>query len=176
MIDLKNHIMMVQDYPKPGIRYRDITPLLAHPPAFRQACEKMSELVRQSGAEAVFGVESRGFIFAAPVAIQLGLPLVLVRKHGKLPRTTHKASYELEYGVDHLEVHRDDVQAGQRCIVIDDVLATGGTAGAVVKLLELAGAHVAGAVFLIELLGLGGAASLAPHPVHSLLHYELSES
>ena len=176
MIDLKNHIMMVPDYPQAGIYFRDITPLLAHPSAFKQACRQLAEQVQQTGAEAVFGIESRGFLFAAPVAIQLGLPLILVRKHGKLPRATHKASYELEYGMDHLEVHRDDVQPGQRCVVIDDVLATGGTASAVVKLLELAGAHVAGAVFLIELLGLDGAAALAPHAVHSLLQYEPSES
>ncbi len=124
----------------------------------------------------MFGVESRGFLFAAPVARQLGLPLILVRKHGKLPRATHMAGYKLEYGIDHLEVHRDDVQPGQRCVVIDDVLATGGTADTVVKLLELAGAHVAGAVFLIELLGLGGADKLAPHAVHSLLHYAMDDS
>jgi len=176
MIELKKHIMMVPDYPSEGIRFRDITPLLAHPAAFRQACEQIAELVLSSGAEAVFGVESRGFIFAAPVARQLGLPLVLVRKHGKLPRATHKASYELEYGMDHMEVHRDDVHPGQRCVVIDDVLATGGTAGAVIKLLELAGARVSAAIFLIELLGLEGRDKLAPHSVHSLLQYELSES
>jgi len=176
MIDLKNHIMMVPDYPKHGIRYRDITPLLAHPPAFRQAIEQLAGLVQQTGAEAVFGVESRGFLFAAPVATQLGLPLILVRKHGKLPRATHKASYELEYGMDHMEVHCDDVQPGQRCVVIDDVLATGGTAGAVIKLLELAGARVAGAVFLIELLGLAGAVNLAPHSVYSLLQYDINDS
>lgn len=176
MIELKNHIMMVPDYPKQGIRFRDITPLLAHPPAFRQACEQMAALVQQTGAEAIFGVESRGFIFAAPVAMQLGLPLILVRKHGKLPRATHKASYDLEYGMDHLEVHCDDVHPGQRCVVIDDVLATGGTALAVIQLLELAGAQVAGAVFLLELAGLAGAEKLAPHAVHSILQYAIEDS
>ncbi len=176
MIDLKNYIISVPDFPKPGIRYRDITPLLAAPKAFLQVCNQLTELVQQTGAEAVFGVESRGFLFAAPVAIQLGLPLILVRKHGKLPRATHKANYLLEYGSDHLEVHCDDVQPGQRCVIIDDVLATGGTANAVVNLLELAGAKVAGAVFMIELAGLGGVEKLAPHAVHSVLHYDIDDS
>jgi adenine phosphoribosyltransferase len=173
-MNLKDRIVSVEDYPKPGIRYRDITPLLADPDAFRRACDALAAHVEACRAEALFAVESRGFLFAAPLAVRLALPLILVRKHGKLPRATHQASYTLEYGVDHLEVHRDDVPAG-RGVVIDDVLATGGTARAVTQLLELGGGEVAGAVFLVELAGLGGREALAPHPVHAVLQYAADE-
>ncbi len=170
-LDLKQFIRDIPDFPKPGIMFRDITPLLGNAAAFRTAIQRLAEHYRGSGIEAVVAAEARGFIFAAPLAIELKAGFVPVRKPGKLPFDTHAFHYELEYGTDTLEVHVDCVEAGQRVLVVDDLLATGGTMEACCRLLERAGAKVVGCAFLITLDALGGAKRIAPYEAFSLLHY-----
>jgi adenine phosphoribosyltransferase len=162
----------VPDFPKPGIVFKDITPLLAAPAAFRDAIDLLAEACAEREIDAVLGVESRGFMFAAPLALQLGASFVPVRKPGKLPRATARAEYALEYGSDALEMHRDALAGGARVIVVDDVIATGGTAHAAVQLARQHGAHVVGALFLLELAFLGGRAKLPDVPFTALLRYE----
>jgi adenine phosphoribosyltransferase len=150
-------IRAIPDFPKPGILFRDVTPLLLDPAAFRAAVEAMVAPFRADRVDRVLGIESRGFLFAAPIALSLGVGLGLVRKHGKLPYDTLQARYELEYGVDHVEMHVDTLAAGQRVLVVDDLIATGGTAAAAVELARQANAEVVGCSFLIELAALAGA-------------------
>jgi len=168
---LEDYVRAIPDFPKPGILFRDITPLLASPEAFGEAIRRMAEQFRGEPLDAIVAAEARGFIFAAPLALELGIGFVPIRKPGKLPFDTHAFHYELEYGTDTLELHIDGVEAGQRVLLVDDLLATGGTTQACCHLVEKAGAHVAGCAFLIELGGLGGAELLAPHHVFSLIHY-----
>lgn len=163
-------IRNVPDFPKPGIVFKDITPLLSSGEALRHVVDAMADHYR-GRIDAVVGVESRGFILGAPVAYALGVGLCIVRKPGKLPHDKHTVTYELEYGKDSLEIHQDAMPRGARVAVLDDLLATGGTARATVDLVEACGAHVVECGFLIELAFLGGRASLEPTPVHSLLHY-----
>lgn len=170
-LDLREFIRDIPDFPKPGILFRDITPLLAHPAAFRETIRRMAEPYRGQKIDAVVAAEARGFIFAAPLALELNAGFVPVRKPGKLPSRTHSFRYELEYGSDTLEMHVDGVSAGQNVLVVDDLLATGGTVGACCKLLEQSGARVAGCVFAIELAALGGAQAIAPHEVNSVIRY-----
>ena len=160
----------VSDHPAPGVTFRDITPLLGDAAAFAAAVDALAEPF-VGEVDVVAGVEARGFIFAAPVAHRLGVGFVPVRKPNKLPFETVSESYELEYGIDTLEIHVDAVTPGQRVLLVDDVLATGGTAAAAVALLEHSGATVSGASFLIELLSLGGRSKLADLDVQSLLTY-----
>ncbi len=174
-MQLKEYIHTVVDFPQPGIRFRDITPLLNNPDAYAHAISGLEKLIRDIQPDALVGIESRGFIFAAPLADRLKLPLVLVRKPGRLPKETHAHDYDLEYGQDRLEVHRDDIRDGQRLVVIDDVLATGGTAQATARLLQQAGGQVAGLLFLIGLNGLGGADRLAGYRHDWLVAYDLDE-
>lgn len=169
---LTDYVRSIPNFPKPGILFRDITPMLAAPAAFRQAVEQMAEHYADQKIDLVAAAEARGFIFAAPLAIELGVGFVPVRKPGKLPFETHAFHYELEYGTDSLEVHRDGFNSGQRILMIDDLLATGGTIDACCRLVERAGANVVGCGFLIELTKLGGAARIAPHKVFSLIKYE----
>ena len=171
-IDLKRYIRDIPDFPKKGILFRDITPLLGHPEALREAVKQLAAPYRGQNINAVVAAEARGFIFAAPVAIELGAGFVPVRKPGKLPFDRHSFRYDLEYGSDTLEMHVDGVPPGARVLVVDDLLATGGTVGACVKLLERTGAYIIGCAFAIELTSLGGAKSLTPHPVFSLIKYE----
>lgn len=171
-LDLKSYIRDIPDFPKPGILFRDITPLLTAPAAFREIISRLAEPYRKTKIDVIVAAEARGFIFAAPLAVELGTGFVPVRKPGKLPSKTHSFRYELEYGSDTLEMHVDGVQAGQRVLVVDDLLATGGTVGACCKLLEKTGANIVGCAFAIELVALGGAQAIAPHPVFSVLHYE----
>src|SRR5688500_6518958 len=131
-LEIKSLIVDVPDFPKPGIVFKDITPVLANPPAFKAVIDELAARCASLSADAVLAIESRGFIFGAPLAQRLGLPLQLVRKRGKLPRAALTARYELEYGFDHLEVHADAIRRGGRYLVVDDVIATGGTAAAVV--------------------------------------------
>lgn len=159
----------IPDFPKPGILFADITPVLAHPEAFDEVIMAMSGLIQMQGVNKILGVESRGFIFGAPVAQALGLPFIPVRKPGKLPADVVKVEYELEYGTDALEIHTDALEAGDRVAVVDDLLATGGTVEAVCKLVESQGAHVSASVFMIELTALGGRDRLTPRPVYSLI-------
>ncbi|CAM5576309.1 adenine phosphoribosyltransferase [Streptomyces spiroverticillatus] len=159
---LLSRIKDVQDYPKPGVVFKDITPLLADPEAFTALTDALAELCVKHGATKIVGLEARGFILAAPVAVRAGLGFIPVRKAGKLPGATLSQAYELEYGTAEIEVHAEDLNAGDRVIVIDDVLATGGTAGAALELIRRAGAEVAGVAVLMELGFLGGRAKLEP--------------
>ena len=170
-MDLTRHIRPVPDFPKPGILFRDITPLLADHAALAAAIAAMAEPWRAGTIDAVAAVEARGFLFAAPLALELGVGVIPVRKPGKLPADTIAHEYELEYGRDRLEMHRGVLAAGARVLVVDDVLATGGTAAACMRLVEAAGGTVAGAAFLVEIAPLGGRERLAPHRVESVIVY-----
>ena len=168
---LKSFIRDVPDFPKKGIIFKDITPLLGDPAAFRTAIDRLAAPFEDQGIAQVAGVESRGFLLAGAVALRLGAGLIPIRKKGKLPRRTVQAEYALEYGSDSVECHADAARKGSKVLLIDDVLATGGTAAASVRLLELLGARVAGTAFLIELDFLKGREKLKKHAVHSLIHY-----
>lgn len=172
MDNLYRLVRDVPGFPKPGVLFRDITPLLQDPTAFGEAIDGLSAPFRGVGVTKVVAVESRGFVLGAPVALALGAGLVLVRKPGKLPAATRRASYQLEYGTDALEIHADALERGDRVLVVDDVLATGGTAGAVFDLVGQAGAQLVGLSLLIELTDLGGRSRLGDRaPVHALLTY-----
>lgn len=158
---LASLVVDVADFPKPGIVFKDITPLLADPDGLRLAVEVLADPFVGGDIDTVVGVDARGFIFGAPMAYRLGAAFVPVRKAGKLPRPTRSQGYSLEYGDDHLEVHRDDLTADKRVVLVDDVLATGGTAAAAASLIQQSGASLAGAAFLIELGDLGGRARMA---------------
>jgi adenine phosphoribosyltransferase len=164
---LEDHIRDVPDFPRAGIRFRDIMPLLQAPEAFRAAIAALAERVPKP--DAVVAIESRGFLFGAPLALHWGVPLVPARKFGKLPGATVRQVYSLEYGEDTLELHADSLARGQKAVVVDDLLATGGTAVATVRLVRQLEAEVSAALFLIELTGLDGREQLAPVPVHALL-------
>ncbi|MEX0783826.1 MAG: adenine phosphoribosyltransferase [Dehalococcoidia bacterium] len=170
-VDLKALIRDIPDFPTPGILFRDITPLLCDPDAFREVLDTLSERVRAAGAEAIVGIESRGFIFGCPLADRLGLPFVPVRKPGKLPAARMSVEYSLEYGDSQLDIHEDALAAGQRAFIVDDLLATGGTAAAASKLVELVGGIVAGYGFVIELTALGGRERLAGYDTFSIIQY-----
>jgi adenine phosphoribosyltransferase len=168
---LASLIRAIPDFPVPGILFRDITPLLYDPEALRAANDALTEAARGMGTTVVAGVESRGFIFGVPVAERLGLPFVPVRKPGKLPAEYASAFYELEYGQGELQLHRTPPVEGHRVVVIDDLLATGGTAEATARLVEECGGTVAGFAFLIELVALDGRARLGGRPVEALLQF-----
>lgn len=173
-LNLEDYIRDIPDFPKPGILYRDITPLLAVPGAFHTAIDRLADHYANESVDVVAAAEARGFIFAAPLALRLNLGFVPVRKPGKLPADTHAFEYDLEYGRDTLEVHVDGISPGQKVLIVDDLLATGGTMDACCRLVEQAGATVAGCAFLIELVGLAGAARIAPRKTFSLIRYESS--
>ncbi len=170
--DLEAHIRDVPDFPKPGILFKDITPLLGNGPAFAAAIDAMCERVRTLQPAVVIGIESRGFIIGAPVAKALGVGFVPVRKPGKLPYKKRRVEYALEYGTDPLEMHHDALDGAGPVVIVDDVLATGGTAAATARLCEEAGGRVAGFAFLIELAFLGGRARLSGRAVEALLSYK----
>ena len=171
MDKIKNAIRDIPDFPKEGIVFKDITPLLGDPEAFRRTIDLLVERYRDQGIDRVLGVESRGFLFAAPLAYLLNAGLVIVRKPGKLPYDSISESFELEYGTDTLEIHQDAVSPGQRVLVVDDLLATGGTVAAVTRLIARMGATVAECAFVVELDFLNGRDKLGDVPVHSLIHY-----
>jgi adenine phosphoribosyltransferase len=171
-MNLTDYIRDIPDFPKPGILFRDITPLLASPPAFREAINQMASHYRGQPIDAVAAAEARGFIFAAPLALELNAAFVPVRKPGKLPFDTHTFEYELEYGTDTLQIHVDGVTPGQRVLLVDDLLATGGTIEACCRLVEKAGAKVIGCAFAIELGFLGGRKKIARHEAFSLIRYD----
>jgi len=171
MLDLKSRIRDIPDFPKKGILFKDITTLLKDPAAFQKAVDKITTFFEDEGIEQVVGIESRGFVLGAPVAYTLGAGFIPVRKPGKLPADIFEASYELEYGKDTLTVHQDAITPGQRVIVVDDLLATGGTMAATLNLLQQLGAKVVGVVFLIELAELRGRDKLAGHQILSLVSY-----
>jgi len=171
-MDLQQFVRDIPDYPKPGILFRDITPLLADPAAFSAAVEAMAEPFVDSGIELIASAEARGFIFAAPLAVRLGAGFVPIRKPGKLPFNLHSFAYELEYGTDELQIHVDGIQPGQKVLIVDDLLATGGTMEACCRLLERCDAEIVGCSFLIHLVKLGGEPRLNPYTVHSVLRYD----
>jgi adenine phosphoribosyltransferase len=169
--DLRAAVRDVPDFPKPGIVFKDITPLLATGPLFRDACELMAAPFADSGVGLVAAVESRGFLLGGPIANALGVGIVPIRKVGKLPYTTQRVTYALEYGTDSLEVHIDACRDRGRVLIVDDVLATGGTAAAACELIESVGGEVAGCSFLIALGFLDGARRLAGRRIESVLSY-----
>ena len=170
-MDLKQYIRDIPDFPKPGILFRDITTLLQNPSAFRYAVESMAERFESAEVDMIAGIDARGFIFAAPLALHLDVPLVIVRKSGKLPFQTYSQSYDLEYGTDSLEIHTDAISQNDRALLVDDLLATGGSLAAAAALVERAGGIVAGIGVVIELSELGGRDALAPHRIESLVAY-----
>ena len=171
MDDLKGLIRDVPDFPTPGILFRDITPLLLDREGLGRVVERFVELFGGRGIDKVIGIESRGFLFGAPLAVAMGCGFAPVRKLGKLPRQTLSRQYALEYGTNHLEIHVDAIRSGDRVLIVDDVLATGGTARATVDLVEELGGRVEAAAFLIELEALGGRAAMDGREVVSLLKY-----
>ena len=170
-MDLKQHIRNIPDFPKPGILFRDVTTLIQNPEAFRYAIRSMAERFESVEVDAIAGIDARGFIFAAPLALRLDAPLVIIRKGGKLPFDTYSQSYDLEYGTDSLEIHVDAVPAGHRVLLVDDLLATGGSLSAAAALVERAGGIVAGICVAIELADLRGRDILAPHRIEALVAY-----
>lgn len=168
---IRNRIRDIPDFPQPGILFRDLTPVLADPGLLRATVEALVAPFRDSRPTAVAGMEARGFIFGAAVAYALGVGFIPLRKEGKLPHRTYGAAYALEYGAATLEVHVDAAGPGDRILLVDDLIATGGTATAGCELITRCGAQVVGCAFVIELDALGGRARLAPHPVHALIHY-----
>jgi adenine phosphoribosyltransferase len=171
-LDLRRYVRDIPDFPKPGILFRDLTPLMGDGPAFAETVTRLAAQVASHQPQAVAAIESRGFIFGGAVAAQLGVAFVPLRKPGKLPFRTRRSLYDLEYGSDGIEIHEDALARGARTVIVDDLLATGGTAAAAIRLARELGAVVAGAVFVVELVALGGRARLGDVPVHALLGYE----
>lgn len=171
-MDYKQYIANIPDYPQEGVLFRDITPLMAQGEVFRQACDELAEFAKKVDAQVIVGPESRGFIFGCPVAYQLGIGFVPVRKPGKLPRETVSCSYDLEYGSNELHVHKDGIKPGQKVLIVDDLLATGGTVDATIQIVKQLGGEVVGCAFLIELEGLQGREHLKEYPVFALMTYE----
>lgn len=170
-IDLQSFIRDIPDFPKPGIVFKDITPLLKDPIAFRATIDQLADCFKDAKVDAVLGAEARGFIVGAPLAYKLGVGFLPVRKPGKLPYQRRQASYSLEYGKDSLEVHIDAITKGQRVLLVDDLLATGGTMEACCRLVEELGGIVVGCAFIVELAFLNGRLKLAKHVVNSLISY-----
>ena len=170
-MDLKDYIRDIPDFPEPGILFRDITPLLRDAEAFAEAINRLEEQYRDLDFETIVAVESRGFVFGAPLAYKMGKGFVPVRKAGKLPGATHSAEYSLEYGTNEMEIHVGDISQGERVLILDDLLATGGTLEATIELVEVSGGAVAGIGLVIELSGLGGRERLAEYDIFSLVQY-----
>jgi adenine phosphoribosyltransferase len=170
-MNLKDHIRSIPDFPKPGILFYDISTLLAHPKAWHETIEQMAATVKKHQPDVLAGIESRGFLLAAPLALALGTGFVMLRKQGKLPGITVRHTYALEYGTDTIEVQADAIEKGKRVVLVDDLLATGGTMAAAITLLEQVGAVVPAAACVIELTFLEGRKRL-PVPVEALLKYD----
>jgi len=172
MLDLKQTIRSIPDFPKPGIIFRDITTLLQNPAALRQSVDLIAEHFDEGSIDVVVGAEARGFIFGPAVAYRLNAGFVPIRKPGKLPYQTIRATYQLEYGTDTVEMHKDAIKPGQRVLMIDDLLATGGTMAACCKLVEQIGGKIAGCAFVIELSFLKGRGKLTGYEIFSLVDYD----
>ena len=170
-MELKDYIRDIPDFPRPGILFRDITPLIKSPDAFRYVIDRLADHYTGWAIDVIVGVESRGFLFAAPLALRLEKSLVPVRKKGKLPFETNSVKYALEYGESTLELHKDAVSHNQRVLIVDDLLATGGTLAACSRLVEISGAQVVGTAVLIELTGQNGRSRLKGYNVLSLVQY-----
>lgn len=169
---LKDTIRTIPDFPKPGIQFRDITTILENHAVFKEVTRDLAAHAKAMDAQIIVGIESRGFIFGAPIALDLGLSFVLARKPGKLPYKTKGVEYELEYGTDRIEMHIDAVKPGQRVVIVDDLLATGGTANAAARLVESLGGIVAGILFVVELPALGGRGKLCQYETYSQVSFE----
>lgn len=170
-MDLKSLIRDIPDFPKPGILFRDITTLLRDPEGLRYTIDTLAQMCSGMSPDYVVGMESRGFLFGVPLAYQLGVGFIPVRKPGKLPAAIYSVEYELEYGTDRLEMHQDALTPGSRVLVVDDLIATGGTAAATAQLLQQAGCELVGFAFIIELQGLGGRRQLPNVPIVTLVEY-----
>ncbi|MBU8905512.1 adenine phosphoribosyltransferase [Desertibacillus haloalkaliphilus] len=170
-MDFKKHITIVEDYPKEGIRFKDITTLMQNGEVYKQAIDEMAQYAKEKNADVIVGPEARGFVVGCPVAYTLGLGFVPVRKEGKLPREVVKVDYGLEYGKDCLTIHKDAIQEGQRVIITDDLLATGGTIEATIKMVEELGGIVVGIAFMIELTYLDGREKLDSYDIFTLTTY-----
>ncbi len=171
-MDLEKHIRNIPDFPIDGINFKDITTLLKDPAALKEAIDRLTDPYRDNPPDLIVAVEARGFIFATAMAYQLGCGFAPVRKPGKLPAPTASETYELEYGTDEVQIHRDAVGSGTRVLIVDDLLATGGTAAATARLIERLGGTVAGLAFLIELDFLNGRAALGGYDLTALIHYD----
>ena len=170
-MNLKEHVRSIPDFPKPGIMFRDITPMMQSADVMKEVVRQMAEPFRQDGVSTILAAEARGFVFGVPLAMELGAAFVPVRKPGKLPFQTEKFEYDLEYGSDSLEIHTDAIGNGDRVLLVDDLLATGGTIEACLKLSQRLGADVVGAAFVIELAFLKGRERLDSHKTVSLIEY-----
>lgn len=170
-MDFKSLIRVIPDFPQPGVSFKDITTLLKDGPALKATVKRMADQFRDERIDVVVGVESRGFIFGSPIAYELGVGFVVVRKPGKLPAEKYRVDYTLEYGTDSLEMHTDAIQPGQRVLIVDDLLATGGTIAAAAELVRRAGGHIVGYSFVIELAYLNGRSKLKESTIHSLVIY-----
>ena len=171
MKSVEDYIKCIPDFPEPGVLFRDVTSVIEDPEGFKLAIDEMDKLIGDTDFDMIVGAEARGFIFGAPLAYKRGKGLALVRKKGKLPRETVSVDYDLEYGSATVEIHKDTIKPGQKVILVDDLLATGGTIGASAKLVESLGGVVVKAIFLIELEGLNGRAKLADYEVNSVVSY-----
>lgn len=170
-MDLKKYIADIPDFPEPGVIFRDVTPLLANKDAYQESIQLISEFAKDKKVDVIVGPEARGFLFGCPVALALHCGFVPVRKPGKLPREVFSQSYDLEYGSNEIQMHSDSIQAGQNVLVVDDLLATGGTVEAAISLIEKMGGNVVGTAFLIELEALKGRELLKDYDVFSVLKY-----
>lgn len=170
-MDLKQYVQIVEDWPKPGIKFKDITPLMDNGEAYKYATDQIVEYAKEKEIDIIVGPEARGFIIGCPVAYAMGVGFAPVRKEGKLPRETIKVQYGLEYGKDVLTIHKDAIKPGQRVLITDDLLATGGTMEATIKLVEQLGGIVAGLAFLVELTYLNGREKLAGYDTLTLMEY-----
>ncbi len=175
-MDLKTFIRSIPDFPKPGIMFRDITPMLKSAIAMKEVMRRMAEPYRDAGVTTILAAEARGFVFGAPLAMELGASFVPVRKPGKLPYQTETFHYDLEYGSDSLEIHQDAIESGDRVLLVDDLLATGGTIEACMRLAQQQGAEVIGAAFVIELAFLNGRSRLGEHDICSLIQYHTEDA
>ncbi len=171
-MELKDYVTTIPDFPKPGIMFRDITTIVSSPEGLRMAIDRMVDILKDVDFDLIAGSESRGFVFGTPVAYAMGKGFVLVRKKGKLPRETISEEYDLEYGTATLEMHKDAVKPGQKVVIIDDLIATGGTTAAMIKMIERLGGEVVKICFVMELAGLGGRKKLGGYDVVSLISYE----
>lgn len=168
---LEDYVTTIPDFPEPGIMFRDVTTIIEDEDGLKLAIDELSEAIKDVDFDALVAAESRGFIFAAPIAYNMHKPMVLVRKKGKLPRETISESYDLEYGSATIEIHKDSIKPGQKVLLVDDLVATGGTLAASAKLVERLGGEVVGILTIMELMGLNGRDKL-PYPVYSLIKYE----
>ncbi|MBN2724152.1 MAG: adenine phosphoribosyltransferase [Deltaproteobacteria bacterium] len=169
---LEKTIRAIPDFPQKGIIFRDITPVLAEPSVFKHTVESLCEKAAATNCNSIVAIESRGFLFASAMAYKMNLPLIIVRKPGKLPWKVEKEEYSLEYGTDTLEIHKDSITKTDKIVIVDDLLATGGTAAAAARLVKKLGGSVVGYLFVVELDGLGGRVKLSEAPVESLITYK----